>query len=291
MEKEIKKFDGIVEGNNPHLATIRMDISDTINSSIIEKIKIGLDRVKEIKSPNIIDMINCTSLNLADRVSYIELAAEIANHKQDPMDRRYYNGIAYDMRDANETVRDMYVLYMVELFLTDQFSTLYSRIEYEFEWFDNELKSKIKNIAISLPRKILININKYFDIDAIRYYWQSMIINTDSEDDRRDKLESAILPSLNLFVTDTMAGISMVICDTVYAHFVTEISGSDFDLILKGLSPFLSDFRDELLDFTFAVVRDLVLYRATVDKDINERVQSLASQLLGDNYEDTYYPL
>ena len=292
MKKETENFTDIVENDN---INTRMAISDTINSDIVDKMKSGFDRLKDINSPNIIDTINCTSLNLADKVDYVKLAANIAGRSQtisDTMEARYFDSIISGMLDANETASDMYTLYMVELFLIGQFNILYSRVEYEFEWFDDDLKSKIKGIASSLPMKILRSINRFFDINSIKYYWQCMFNETDTEDDRRDKLESAIAPSLNLFMTDTMAGLSMVICDTIYAHLVTEISPNDFDLILKDLSPFLTDFRNDLLDFIFAVVRELVLYRATVDKNISERVKSLSEEMLGDDYnENGYYPL
>lgn len=266
----------------------RMAISDIINSDIVEKMKNGFELTKNIKSPNFVDAVNYTSLNITDNIDYVKLASNIANNAHAAQDAMYFDNIVHNLYDTNETVSDMHTLYMIELFLLDQFNTLYSRIDYEFEWFEDTLKSRLKSFAISLPMKILNSINKYFDINAIKYYWQSMINPTDTEECRKNKLESAIAPSLNLFITDTMAGISMVMFDIIYAHFVTEITGEDFNLILQGLSPFLTDFRDELLDFTFEIVVELVLHRATIDKDIHERVKELSAELLGDDYRKEY---
>ena len=58
----------------------RMAISDIINSDIVEKMKNGFELTKNIKSPNFVDAVNCTSLNIANYADYVKLASNIANN-------------------------------------------------------------------------------------------------------------------------------------------------------------------------------------------------------------------
>lgn len=203
------------------------------------------------------------------------IASETLKDKN-PYLSSYYGSLADEVYNMNVSYQRTTIQYYITKDLLDAFKTMVGLIANEFETLSDKVIDTLKRRGSTLATYLTASFYSSIDPDIIYramisiigkenlYKYQTDYLDGKDPYQYRNIVEYVSSPFIQSFANVATARVADCVFDTLYESLIGELDSSDFDIVLKYLTPIIVGYRDDVLASMSKAMFDIISNRLCI---------------------------